>query len=818
MNAPRFALLLSLLFVPLAWPAAAADAPPAVQSPAQNPAPAPDPTQDVWTTLLQNRVEELGAIDAETVALTKRLPDASRSLNASLSGVEDEYQRLTTLARVSRGLPLELSVVQQRLTRLGERLSDVLEPLEGTLNTLKNRLAEISLLEQDSAPSQGETDASPELKAFLVDLDQTQSRLNTVQTRISRVLGPARKLQENISALSGRVAQSIPGLWQDYYLQRSGKIYDMDSWLNIHKSLNALQETFAVRMNAELPWSLSGWIGVILRALVLIVPLHGLIFMSRRLSRTWPESLRTGWNRMCGHSFIWLSFGFMFHFAAWSPTGSYHVLSIIGTLLLSLGQMALAWDLYAFERSDLRLQSPLWPLFTPLFGGLILLFFNLPGPILGGIWLIMLFVTLWRDYRRSPPDIPFPLVVNLLKGQTVILWFAVLMTLIGWGRLSILVCVAYAAVAVCVQQAVGFMRIMNTIAEHMPQEGIKALFSGFLLALALPAMLVLATAATGLWILAYPGGEFLLTHLANMDVSVGKTSFNMLQVLFIVSAFYVTRSFISVGRSFIADMPTHGMRLDRSLVGPIQAGFTYLLWGVFGLYTLSALGFSLTSVAVVAGGLSVGIGFGLQNIINNFVSGLLVIFGQTLREGDVIDVGGVNGVVRRINIRSTQVETFDNAVIFVPNAEFLSGKLTNWTRNGRMVRQEVAVGVAYGSDVQLTESLLKRVAKEHPKVLTYPEPVVLFNDFAASSLDFRLRFWVGDILHGAGIASDIRKTVDAVFAETGLEIAFPQMDVHLCRNETVPLELRDPRTAQPPQKDTKDADDAEANSAGRAPA
>lgn len=811
MNASRLVSL--FLCLSLALPCAAfADTAPAsgqkTDAPASTPKPVPDPTQDVWTTLLQNRVEELGAIDAETVALTKRLPDASRKLNAALSGIEEEYQRLMTLSRVSRGLPLELSVVQQRLARLNDNLSDVLEPLEGTLNTLKSRLSEISLLEQDSAPSKDETDISPELQAFLSDLAQTQGRLNTVQIRISRVLAPARKLQENITSLTGRVAKSIPGLWQDYYLQRSGKIYDVDSWLNIQKSINALQETFSVRMNAELPWTLAGWLGVILRAIVLTLPLHGLIFVSRRMSRKWPESLRTGWTKMCGHSFVWLSFGFTFHFAAWSPSGSYHVLSIIGTLLLSLGQMALAWDLYTFQRSDLQLRSPLWPLFTPLLGGLLLLFFNLPGPILGGIWLLMSLVTLWRDYKRPLPDIPFPLVINLLKGQAVILWIAVLMTLIGWGRLSILVCVAYAAVAVCVQQAVGFMRLMNVIAEHMPQEGVKALFSGFLLALALPAMLVLATAATGLWILAYPGGEFLLTHLANMDVSVGKTSFSMLQVLFIVSAFYVTRSFISVGRSFIADLPAHSMRLDRSLVGPIQAGFTYLLWGLFGLYTLSALGFSLTSIAVVAGGLSVGIGFGLQNIINNFVSGLLVIFGQTLREGDVIDVGGVNGIVRRINIRSTQVETFDNAVIFVPNAEFLSGKLTNWTRNGRMVRQEVAVGVAYGSDIQLVEKLLKQVAKEHQKVLTYPEPVVLFNDFAASSLDFRLRFWVGDILHGSGIASDIRKVIDAKFTEANIEISFPQMDVHLRENETVPVELRNPRKVKEPTLQQEDKSDA----------
>ena len=281
MNASRLVSL--FLCLSLALPCAAfADTAPAsgqkTDAPVSTPKTVPDPTQDVWTTLLQNRVEELGAIDAETVALTKRLPDASRKLNAALSGIEEEYQRLMTLSRVSRGLPLELSVVQQRLARLNDKLSDVLEPLEGTLNTLKSRLSEISLLEQDSAPSKDETDISPELQAFLSDLAQTQGRLNTVQIRISRVLAPARKLQENITSLTGRVAKSIPGLWQDYYLQRSGKIYDVDSWLNIQKSIKCVAwRPSSVRMNAELPWDPPlGRLGVILRAIVLILPLHGL--------------------------------------------------------------------------------------------------------------------------------------------------------------------------------------------------------------------------------------------------------------------------------------------------------------------------------------------------------------------------------------------------------------------------------------------------------------------------------------------------------------------------------------------------------------
>ncbi|MEI3477860.1 MAG: hypothetical protein V8Q84_00705 [Bilophila sp.] len=136
-----------------------------------------EPTQDVWYTLLQKRVEELGSIDAETEALAQKLPEKSLQLNEALKGLEEEYQRLLTLSRVSWGLPLELSVVQQRLARLQERLSNVLAPLHGTLGSLKGRLDEISLLEQDSTPTKEEVDASPELQAFLKDLDQTQERL-----------------------------------------------------------------------------------------------------------------------------------------------------------------------------------------------------------------------------------------------------------------------------------------------------------------------------------------------------------------------------------------------------------------------------------------------------------------------------------------------------------------------------------------------------------------------------------------------------------------------------------------------------------------
>lgn len=740
---------------------------------------APDTAHGLWDILFKTRLNDLAAIDAGLSELLDALPAASDRLNADLSGIEEEYRRLVTIASVSGGLPTELTVVAEWLLRLEERLAAAMNPLEGSLNDLKARLEEVASLGEGTPGSSDPAEGTADLRAFLKSLEQTQNRLKLIRNRLNSVLAPARSLTEKIGRQRQQLVEAIPRLWQSYYLDRSGKLYDVATWGKVTQGLTVLRQTFALRVDSEMPRGVAAWLNVILRALVFSIPLAGLVFGSRRLAFRWPAALRDGWLRLSAHSLPVLCAGLLFHFAAWTPTsGTYRILSVIGTLLMSMGQMALAWDLYAFNRPDLQRQSPLWPLFTPLLAGLVLLFLNLPSGMLGGLWILVLGGILWLTHKRPLPDLPFPLVIHVLRGHTGILWLAAIMTLLGWGRLSILVCMAYAALAVCVQQAVGFMRLTNLVSAHLPQEGFKALISGLALALVLPAVLVVTTLATGLWILAYPGGSYLLTHVANLDVSVGKTTFNMLQVLLILSAFYVTRSFISVGRSFIGELPRQGVRSD--LIGPIQVVFTYALWGLFGLYALSALGFSLTSLAVVAGGLSVGIGFGLQNIINNFISGLLIIFGQTLREGDVIEVGGnLTGTVKRINVRSTMVETPDNAIIFIPNAEFLSGRLTNWTRNGRMVRRSIMVGAAYGTDVQLAIRLLRQTAEEHPNVLAYPPPSVLFTDFASSSLNFELRFWIADIAHGVDISTDLRVAIDRVFAEHGVEMPFPQMDVHL---------------------------------------
>lgn len=195
-----------------------------------------------------------------------------------------------------------------------------------------------------------------------------------------------------------------------------------------------------------------------------------------------------------------------------------------------------------------------------------------------------------------------------------------------------------------------------------------------------------------------------------------------------------------------------------------------------------AAGMSFTSLTVIAGALSVGIGFGLQNIVNNFVSGLILIFERPIQRGDWIVVGPTEGYVTDISVRSTVIRTFDRAEVIVPNSELISGQVTNWMLSDRKGRVKIPVGVAYGSDTDLVKRLLLEVASSHPEVITAGinlEPQVLFMEFGDSSLNFELRCFVQEIDKRLNCRSDLNFAIDKIFREHQVVIPFPQRDMNL---------------------------------------
>jgi small-conductance mechanosensitive channel len=230
-------------------------------------------------------------------------------------------------------------------------------------------------------------------------------------------------------------------------------------------------------------------------------------------------------------------------------------------------------------------------------------------------------------------------------------------------------------------------------------------------------------------------------------------------------------------------------KMDVGLQYLISRIASYMML-VFGLLIgLETIGVNLSSLAVIGGALGVGIGFGLQNIVHNFVSGLIIMGERAIQIGDRVDVSGTLGEVIRVGARSTSVRTNDNIVIILPNSEFVSNRVINWSHMGdQNVRLIIPVGVSYGSEPREIERLLLEVAAATPHVLKDPAPKVVFRAFGESSLDFELRVWTAEMTHRPGLLkSDLYFAIWDRLKEAGIEIPFPQRDLHI--KEPVKIEV-----------------------------
>ena len=250
----------------------------------------------------------------------------------------------------------------------------------------------------------------------------------------------------------------------------------------------------------------------------------------------------------------------------------------------------------------------------------------------------------------------------------------------------------------------------------------------------------------------------------------------VIAVLVFLSSFFLS----SWGSHWIKRRMINRFKASITAANAVQRIAFYILWITFALIALNIVKIPLTAFAFMGGAVAVGIGFGMQNIFNNLISGFIVIFSRPFKVHDIVDVAGIQGVVEDIGSRSTTIKTWDGFDVMLPNRYFLENSVTNWTKSDLKKREILKVGVSYNADSRKVEQLLREVVSSHSMVLKDPAPLVIFKDFGDSALQFEVYYWI-ELRKASGlkVSSDMRHHIASVFKEAGINIPYPQRDIHI---------------------------------------
>lgn len=277
----------------------------------------------------------------------------------------------------------------------------------------------------------------------------------------------------------------------------------------------------------------------------------------------------------------------------------------------------------------------------------------------------------------------------------------------------------------------------------------------------------------------FPNFPDAVTAIGSQGVTLGNTKISIRLLLSAALVLYLSYWISRLLQTIMLYTVMPRQNIEHGIQLSIIRLIHYAIMLIGFLLALGTLGFSLTNLTVIGGALGIGIGFGLQAIVNNFASGLILLFERPIKVGDTIAIGEELGEVKELGLRATVVQTFDDAEIVVPNSDLVTGQVVNWTLKGRRVRLRVTVGVAYGSDVEKVLKILLDCAHDHPQILSTPKPIALFLAFGASSLDFELRAFIPEFSDRFQVLSDINQKINREFALAGIEVPYSQHDLHL---------------------------------------
>ena len=715
---------------------------------------------------------------AELEKYIAKQPEKVLEIEKKTAELSRELRRTLLIHSVAEINPIDCRNTIKKMNALRKSALGLVEPLYGQIKNISDfekfvdeRKEEYRRLGEDRPG----TDAGRRGTAYVEELTKLLALTRTAKQLVTFIPHQVEDFLLGLDRKKSAVERELGDSWRTYFLRPLPKTYfASETWKVAYLTATKWPKyvpLFGLTPDRD---QRNGF-----RAFILKVVLSGLIaslisyFLLKRLGA------RSGNRRTVRYGLpfaIWSAFGLSiivntiisenFDFGAYQP---------FGEICLAAGLLSLAWNVRTSSLEGIHAVGrniflPLWLLFA---AGIAVQVLRVPivtmSPVLAAL-LIACAVYYYLVRKRVSYE-PEKKLSVLTAGLTGILALA---ALLGYGALSILVSALWFMVALNVELGSAlngwFRKVMR--AETERPAGL-ILFGNMILPLVFIGLFALVV----MWAAIYVSGMPLLQKIVQWKINWSIVSLRITTVLTLAALFFIARSFIAFFHTAITFIKRRSEGIEEGVIRSLQTVASYVVWFCYILVSLNFLGVGIGNLTIIAGGLSVGVGFAFQDLIKNFVSGLILLFGRSIHPGDEIQLEDVHGRVEKINMRSTVVQTNDDSTVFLPNFDLVSKKIVNWTHKDPKGRAEITVGVAYGSDTILIKDLLIQCALSNPDVLRAPPPYVLFHDFGDNALVFSLRFWIMHvILSKDRIRSAIRFEIERVFKERNIEISYPQHD------------------------------------------
>ena len=734
-----------------------------------------------WEALLKHQHRELIETSRSIDQLASNLPHRLSDLQKHLYLLKSRFERLMLYFDLKSDNPLVLRDIQGVLDWFESEADRLILPFKqekASVTRQMENLADLSrkFRQEEILIEKAGPQIQAEVTSYLKDLADLEARLQPLNRKLAKGIAAAHAFILELEKDRARIEHASSLVLKTHLVKRAPVFFSASAWLTGMAALRNWLSRFGVYLLEPIDLRGLGWTMFIAKIVLFSLLMMGLwIGLKKKIQRRY-ERLSTVRLFPFFLSFS-ISIGALLGILS---TGLFpsSFFSTLVTVILAYGLLSLSRNLHGvlFLDQDTK-RCRLLPLWGAVSVSGLLVSVHLPEQAFIPVWSIWLLTLCWYYARTEAGKEGWETLSRfILVAATPIL---ALLALLGWGYLSVLLGMLLfllfldIRLAEMLSTALGRMgsdrKTKTTVTDSSPK---KARSLGF------PLILLTLLLISFAWTFIFVGGGPLFLEVIRYRVGWENFTFSIYRVLCIFALLFIVRASIALARSALAKLPDRRRDLDAGSLQTLDTIVTYVLWSLFTLGTLAFLGLGLRNLAVVAGGLSVGLGFGLQNIVNNFLGGLILLFGRSIQPGDLLEIDNIKGHVRKVTIRNTLIKAFSGATIFVPNSLLISQKMINWSHADRRYRQEIKVGVAYGSDVQKVTDLLLDAAKQSPKVLDRPPSRVRFLDFGDSTLVFSLRVWIKGWADRYA-DSEVRYHIDRIFKENGIEISFPQLDLHV---------------------------------------